>query len=469
MGREAEWIEFKVDNSNENRIAQYISALANSAALHEKTHGYLLFGIEDETLTVVGTGFRPLSTKRGNEPLEHWLNSMMKPKVVFKVFEYQFQGKDMVLFVIEAATERPVKFQGRAYIRIGSITRDMDEYPNLEKKLWLKSHSIAFEREIAKDQLTQSEVDGLLDLDTYFSLMKMPVPDTVARKVESFIKEKMVTKAGETYAITNLGAILFAKNIASFEHLERKAIRVIVYAGRDRVSTKVERAGQFGYVVKFTGLITWINDQLPMKESVDDGVRLQTQMYPEIAIRELVANAIVHQDFRETGTGVKIEIFSDRLEISNPGRPLIDVMRFLDEPPQSRNEIFAAFMRRIGICEERGSGIDKIVLSCEASHLPAPKFEIKRNHLIATLYGFKELNSMDKDDRVRSCYLHCCLRYVMNDSMTNESLRGRFAIEKHNHSIASRIIKETIEQELIRPKDPESSSRKYASYVPFWA
>ena len=83
----------------------------------------------------------------------------------------------------------------------------------------------------------------------------------------------------------------------------------------------------------------------------------------ETAFYNLVANVIIHQDLTITGAAPMIEIFSNRLEITNPGAPIVDVIRFLDTPPRSRNELMAAFMRRIGICEERGSGIDKVVCS----------------------------------------------------------------------------------------------------------
>lgn len=126
-------------------------------------------------------------------------------------------------------------------------------------------------------------------------------------------------------------------------------------------------------------------------------------------------------------------------------------------------------MRRIGICEERGSGIDKVVSLCESFQLPAPHFLAKSNHTIGILYAYMTLNEMGKEDRIRSCYLHCCLKYVNRELMTNETLRDRFQIAKRNHSIASRIIKETHEAKLIKDKDPTSKSRKYASYVPYWA
>jgi ATP-dependent DNA helicase RecG len=192
-------------------------------------------------------------------------------------------------------------------------------------------------------------------------------------------------------------------------------------------------------------------------------------MYPELAIRELVANAIIHQDFNISGTGPMVEIFSDRIEISNPGVPLIDTKRFLDQPPRSRNEDLAAFMRRINICEERGSGIDKVISEVENFQLPAPEFEVTSEHTKVILFAYKKLSDMDKDDRIRACYQHACLRYVSNEQMTNSSLRGRFSIEDKNYSMASRIIAETIDADLVRPYDPDSTSKKHAKYVPYWA
>lgn len=117
-------------------------------------------------------------------------------------------------------------------------------------------------------------------------------------------------------------------------------------------------------------------------------------MYPPLAIRELVANALIHQDFNLTGTGPMIEIFSDRIEITNPGVPLIDTLRFIDEPPISRNEILASLMRRLNICEERGSGIDKVIFQVEMFQLPAPDFQVTSNHTKAILYAPKDLAGM---------------------------------------------------------------------------
>lgn len=192
-------------------------------------------------------------------------------------------------------------------------------------------------------------------------------------------------------------------------------------------------------------------------------------MYPEIAVRELVANAIVHQDLSITGTSPTVEIFTDRVEITNPGSPLIEPLRFIDEPPRSRNEDTAALLRRLKICEERGSGIDKVIFNIELFQLPAPEFRVTNNSVVATLFSARKLNEMDRADKIRACYQHACLRYVSREVMTNASFRKRLGIEDQNYATASRIIADAIEAGLVKPRDPENTSRKHASYVPFWA
>lgn len=72
-------------------------------------------------------------------------------------------------------------------------------------------------------------------------------------------------------------------------------------------------------------------------------------------------------------------------------------------------------------------------------------------------------------EKIRACYQHACLKYVSNEKMTNQSLRERFKIQDHNYSIASRIIRDAIEEGVLKEDDPTNKSRKYASYIPFWA
>jgi predicted HTH transcriptional regulator len=163
-----------------------------------------------------------------------------------------------------------------------------------------------------------------------------------------------------------------------------------------------------------------------------------------------------------------VEIYSNRVEISNPGEPVVPVERFIDGY-QSRNERLADLMRRMGICEEKSSGIDRVVQAAEVFQLPAPDFRVGHRRTVVTIYGPRPFEDMGREDRVRACYQHCALKWVMSERMTNQSLRERFHLPENKAAIASQVIAATIEAGLIKADEEVGGSRKYARYLPFWA
>ncbi len=463
---ESEWVEFKLNFHSVEEIGERISALSNGACIHNQSFGYLVFGVEDKTQLIKGTTFKAKLHKKGNEDLEHWLATRLNPRIDFIIHDFAYDSeRNMSVFVIPSAKNQPVEFLHHSYIRVGSITRKLNEFPEKQAKIW-KKDAIAFEKEIAKDNLAASDITKYLSTETYFDLMKLPYPSAQQGVIDKFIEEGLVLK-GATYSITKLGALLFAKQLKDFESVERKSIRVIVYKGKNKVQTEREQIGIKGYALGFEGLVDWINSQLPANEEIGKALRKDTRMYPEIAIRELVANALIHQDLTEKGFPM-VEIYTDRIEISNPGTPLVTPERFIDAY-LSRNEKLADLMRRLGFCEEKGSGMDKVISYNELYQLPAINVIVAENRTRVSIYSYKELNDLDKKEKIRACYQHACLKYVSNEKMTNQSLRERFKIEDHNYSIASRIIRDALEDGAIKEDDPESKSRKYASYLPIWA
>jgi predicted HTH transcriptional regulator len=470
MAREYECSEFKQNNFNPDETGEYISAISNSAALIKEPAGFIVWGVDDVTHHIVGTAFRPHKEKVGNEELENWLSHHLSPRVHFKVHEVQVEGKPVVVFEVPAARHMPVRFKDTEFIRVGSYKKKLKDFPEKESALWKLLREYRFERDMSMADVPGSEVLRVIDYPAYFHLTNQPLPSDRDTILKRLIDEKIIIQPLHGgYDITNFGAILFAKDVREFDRLSRKALRVIIYKGKNRVETKREQLGVKGYAVGFAGAIRYINNQLPTSEHVGEALREVVPTYPPIAIRELVANALIHQDFSIAGAGPVVEIFDDRIEITNPGKPLIETMRFIDQPPRSRNEDLAAFMRRINICEERGSGIDKVVSAVETFQLPPPDFRISHDNTIAVLYADRPLSQMTNEERIRACYQHACLQYVSNDRMTNSSLRKRFAIDERNYSIASRIIADTIKAKMIKLFDPESSSKKHASYVPIWA
>jgi ATP-dependent DNA helicase RecG len=382
----------------------------------------------------------------------------------------------VVLFEIPRATHAPVRFGSEEFIRIGSLKKKLKDYPAKEAELWASFSKAPFEGGIAKADVRSDDVLSLIDFSSAFDLLKITLPTNQKRILNRLVEEKLlVRKPGDAFDITNLGAVLFAKDLNRFDRIARKAIRIIKYKGSGRTETEREwrdSPARHGYAIAFDPAIAFINSLLPQNEPIGQAFRTEVRVYPETAIRELVANALIHQEFSVTGAGPMVEIFADRIEITNPGEPLVDTLRFIDTPPKSRNEDLAAMMRRMSICEEAGTGIDKVVEAIEAFQLPAPEFTaittIQPGFTKATLYAAKKFADMDSKGRIRACYQHACLCFVTGKRMTNSSLRTRLGIENENVAQASRLIRDAANVGLIKLYDPDAR-RKNASYLPFWA
>lgn len=466
---ETTWAEFKHNNAEPKEIGEYISALANAAALDGKGRAYMLWGIDDESHDIVGTTFDPERKKgAGGEELVPWLTRLLSPQINFTFQSETVDGHAIVLLEIDAASHRPVQFQGTEFIRVGSYKKKLKDHPEHERRLWKSFDSRAFEVLTALDRLTMDQVLEDLDYASFFRLSGRKIPESDSAIIEALDQAELVRwdVAGQ-WSITNLGAILIANDLSRFPGLARKAVRVIHYRGDARIETLREQVGAYGYASGFEGLFRFIMNLLPHTEVIDQAFRRDVSLYPPLAIRELVANMLVHQDLSLPGSGPTVEIFENRIEITNPGAPLIDKARFIDSAPLSRNEKLARAMRQMYICEERGSGWDKVAFEVELNQLPAPLIETTDAYTRVIVYGPMPLNKMQRDDRARAVYLHACLRYVSHQQTTNSSIRERFGIAKNNAATASRLIREGVEEGLIRPYDPKAG-RRAMSYVPFW-
>ena len=450
-------------------IGEDISALANSAALLEKRNAYMLWGIDDTTHDIIGTKYSLQNIKQGNEELENWLRSMLSPNTDFEYHTTSIASKTVGVLVITPAANQTVTFQKTDYIRIGSYTKKLRDYPAIQAKLWDKIRNVNFEERLAIQELTLSEALQKINYTIYFDLLNIAQPDNADGIAHYLLEDGILTKTDNgLFAITNLGAILFAKKLAAFSRLSRKAVRIVQYHGNNRLEMLRDESIPAGYAISFENLIVYIEALLPSREVIDGALRKTVKAYPNLAIREIVANALIHQDFSLTGMGPVIEIFPNRMEVANPGTLLVDVWRIIDNPPKSRNEKLAALMRRMHICEELGTGWDKIVLTSEAAHLPAPKINTYEENTKVTLFSEIKFNKLAMEDRLWACYLHACIQQAQNTQLTNHSLRERFALNESSAGNISRLIKEAIRAKLIKPLDPTTAPR-YMKYIPIWA
>ncbi len=455
---ENEHVEFKEahNNFNTEKLMKYCVAIANEKG------GHLVLGISNSIpRKIIGT-----SVFTNVEEIKHRILDRLHFRVDVTELSHS-DGRILVFQIPSRPIGHPYNFEGAYLMRSGESLVPMTQ--DQLKRIFAEGESDFLERN-ATDMINADEVIALLDIQKFFDLIKLSLPATRDAILNRLISEKFIKTKNGGFFISNLGSLLLAKDLNKFDSVKRKSVRVVKYKANNKIDTEREHISNKGYAVGFEELIDYINNQLPMNEIIGKALRQEVKMYPDLAIRELVANALIHQDLVQSGSSVMIEIYSDRIEISNPGQPLIETDRFIDEY-HSRNEKLADMMRRIGICEEKGSGIDKVVSTTEIYQLPAHDVRVSSVHTTVILFAYKEFKQMDMSDRIRACYLHCCLKYLSNERMTNQSLRERFKLEDTaaKSATVSQIIAAAMEEGDIKPDDLAGVSKRYAKYIPFWA
>ncbi len=453
---ENEQLEFKEAKNQFDitKLFKYCIALANEGG------GKLILGVSDKhPRKIVNTqAFSNL------DEIKIKLHDRLRMAITAEVVNHP-DGRVIVFEIPSRPPATPLEYEGSYLMRAGEGLVAMT--PDRLRKIFAEG-SPDFLARIAISNLTSDDVIRLLDTQSYFDLLQIPYPSQRNGVIEKFINEQLIVQVQGFYEITNLGALLFAKNLRDFDTVADKAPRVVVYDGKSRLSARSDIIGNKGYAVGFENLIEYIHSQTSLNEHIGQALREDVMMFPSIAVRELTANSLIHQDFSELGSSVRIEIYSDRIEFTNLGIPAIPTERFIDED-RARNERLADLSRRLRLCEKRGSGIDKVINVVELFQLPAPDFRVADKHTRAVLFAHTELDEMSKSDKIRACYQHCVLKYVMNEKMSNQSLRERFRVGEGKSDLVSRIIRDTLAAGKIKLDDPENFSKRYARYIPNWA
>lgn len=457
---ETERLEFKqaTQQYDSTKLLKYCVALANEGG------GYIVLGVTDKRPRQV-VGSQAWSTAEALNKIKAHILQKLRFRVDITELQHP-NGRVLVFAVPPRPVGQALEYEGTYLMRVGEELQPMT--PDRLKQIFAEDQEDWFSQPARLDA-SPDDVIALLDTQTYFELLKVPYPTTRDAVLERLQSQDLIKQTTQGWTINNLAAIVLAKKLDAFSlALARKAPRVVIYEGINKLQTRDDKMGNRGYAVSFEKLVSFVHSAAPQNRFIEEAVRQEVKMFPMQALRELIANALVHQDFLATGASVMIEMYSDRVEISNPGIPPISTDRFIDEY-RSRNEQIADLMRRFGICEEKGSGIDKVVSAAEGNHLPAPDFRVGETRTTTVLFAYQTFDEMSRSDRIRACYQHCCLLYVSNKQMSNQTLRERFRLSESKTATVSLIIKATKEADLIKIDDSESTSTRYARYLPFWA
>lgn len=464
---ETEWLEFKVGNFHAENVAKYVSGLANSCIFSGRDHGYLIYGVKDGTHEIVGTNVRMAAEKVGNENFLLWLAKSLYPKINVHHLSFDNEGKHVEMLVVDPGYQQPVRFSGRAFVRVDSSLQPLSNYPERERAIWAATSRFAFEQATSRAHLSGEAVLECVNTRTFFSLAGRS-PQSASAAIHFLEQDGLVRGNNQNaFDVTNLLGLIAANDLKDWPGLEHKGVRLVQYADATKLYAIDDVIGKRGYAIGFANLISETMRRLNRRESMAGGIRRKLYDIPEDTVREIVANALIHQDLTAVGDVPIVEIFPDKVRVTNPGPPLVDTDHLIGTPSKSRNAKFADTMRQLGLCEKRGSGIDRALTAIEEQALPPPSFDVIGDMTIVTMFRPRRFAEMSKDERIRACFQHACLGYEKGQYMSNASLRARFGLSDKQHSQVSVVIREAIAANRIRPLD-EDQAKRNARYVPYW-
>lgn len=451
-------------SDHKERLAEHLMAFAN-----HPNGGALAFGVDNNGTP---TGVSAADVAQATNTLANLGRDAVEPPLAIDHAAVEFQGVAVLLVRVPEQAVKPVHRRGKSieetWVRSGGTTRKASRQE--VGALMLHSATPQWEELRASPLLELADVQRLLDLDAIAKLLQRPLPGDVDALAAWLVDEGITVRDGHGHYITHFGAVAAARKLDDFPGLDRKRIRVIRYRGTNKVETIDELPDQRGYAVGFEGLIGHLKRVLPHSEVIQQALRTEVSVYPEIALRELIANALIHQDFTISGAGPMVEIYDDRIEVTNPGALLPGKRpdRLIGTTPESRNEKLASSFRRFRICEERGTGFQKIVTAIELFGLPPLVLAPQENAFRVTIGAPRKFADMSASERIEACYQHAVLQYLSSKTLTNTTLRARFHLHEKTRNQVTNLISDAVNAGRIKRKDM-GSGRKFAEYIPYWA
>lgn len=398
---ESRQLEFKraTTQFDSTKLMRYCCALSCEG------DGKMVFGVSDDKQVVGTQAFAdPAKT-------EHDIHNRIGLRCTFETL--QADGKRvLILHIPRSVVGHPTSYEGRYWMRSGESLAPMS--PERLREL-LNEGAPSYLDENEPGTHSWDEIKLLPAVERYYELIgsRMPGEET---QIRDFLRMHFVERTAfdaSLFYIRRLGAITLARSLNDFPDVEHHTIRVMRLRGTSITDMVFDRTYSKGYAVVFDDVIDQINALLPVNEDFADGLRDEHRDFSLVAVREIVVNACVHQDFMEHG------------------------------------------------------GIDRALENIEKQQTDAPEFIVKTRSTTVELRKGR-FEDMGMKERVNAAYLHCCLQTAKGGFLTNSSLRERFGLSKAKTAVTSQVIAAAVDAGLIFLDPATKGSRRTARYLPFY-
>ena len=386
-GKELSWLEFKEGNATDNqRLGKYISALSNAANLAHRPYGYLIFGIKDGSLEIVGTKFSYENRKEKGSDLDFYIRHNLSPSVYFEHFVCNYQEKKIEIFRIPKSFNVPIEFEKVAWIRIGSSLTELKKYPEYHRKILL-SHtdwSAEIVEEATIDDLDEKAIQKAKQLYKEKNVNKPFYEEIDLWTNITFLDRLNVTIGGK---ITNTALILLGKESAA--HFISPKVAQITW----KLDTEEKAYQHFGMPLFLTvnAVLERIRN-IPYRFFPDNQlISVEVPKYDNKVILEALNNCIAHQDYFLNSRIVVTEKIN-KLIFENAGdffEGKAEDYFFGDKTPKYyRNKFLVDAMVNLNMIDSVGYGIYKMLLSQKKRYFPLPDHSKSTDkEVVLEIYG----------------------------------------------------------------------------------
>lgn len=387
---ETTWFEFKTSMSDPVKIARYISALSNMASYSGRSYGYLVWGIHDVSHEICGTEFNKNVVKaEKNQPLELWLRLVIKPQTNYEFFEFEHEGKRLVLLEIEAAYRQPVTALGGGWARIGNALVELNKDPKIAAGIY---------RAVGGDwsaEVVPSALIGDLDRTALAKAREMYADkhkdDIFAAEIPEWDDVTFLNKAKLAIdgKLTRACLVLLAK--PEKEHLLAPSVIRITWHLKDAQENSVDyKHFDVPMILAVDQVLAKIRS-LTLRE-IPDGTLFPVEInqYDRWVLREALHNCIAHQDYTRQTTIVVTE-YPDRVQFSNSGAffpgTIEKVLYDTGRPRQYPNKQLAEAMVELKMIDTLGSGIRRMFMKQRERFMPMPDYQIDEQVVVVNIPG----------------------------------------------------------------------------------
>ena len=362
--------------------------MSNSANIHNKPLAYLVWGIEDNSHSVVGTSFSIKQTKEGNQELEFWIMQNLNPKIDFSFHEFQYNNKNICLIKIPSAINQPVKFKGIAYIRIGSNKTELKNFPDKERKIWKISQNFDWSAQICENAgLKDLNKEAIFKAREKFKTINQNKPfysDIDSWDTATFLNKAQLTINNK---ITN-AAIILLGNSESTSFLSPSIAQITWKLNAE------EQAYEHFYPPFFLSVNQVLSNIRNIKFKLlpnNTLIPIELNKYNSWIILEALNNCIAHQDYTKSSR-IILEETVEKLTFINAGSfyegTIEDYVLKEKTPSHYRNYFLANAMKNLGMIDTIGYGISKMFKLQRDRYFPLPDFDLSDNERVSLrIYG----------------------------------------------------------------------------------